>query len=225
MDYETDFLSGLIELQHGEKVVDKLKKISKKVSWARGWPENDKSFWNAEAYMWRWKIEKEKRELIFKELKQFCSKNNLDLGAGAYSYTSSTCFDFSEKALHLNDNCSKTVIGTLEKNLPFETEQFDSITAIFVLNYIKDVVNLLGEINRIMKKDGKFIAVFGAKGINEWQASKEINHFDDNQWKKILSESGFEVNFLKKNNLWFLICDKKISSTKTKRLLNKKGIV
>jgi SAM-dependent methyltransferase len=208
MDLETDFLSGLIELQHGEKVVDKLKKISKKVNWAKGWPENDRAFWNAEAYMWNWKIEKEKRKLIAIELKKVCSNNNLDIGAGAYSYISSTCFDFSDKALQLNDNCSKRVIGNLEKILPFNNEEFDSITAIFVLNYIDDFTNLLKEINRVLKKNGTFVTIFGAKGINQWQAIKEKNKFSKCQWNNEFSSFGFKVKFFEKSGLWFFICKK-----------------
>ena len=208
MDYETDFLSGLIELQHGEKVVDKLKKISKKVSWAKGWPENNPAFWSAEAYMWKWKIEKEKRELIANELKKVCSKNNLDLGAGANSYISSTCFDFSDKALNLNDNCSKKIVGDLEKGLPFDDNQFDSVTAIFVLNYIDNFVNLLKEIGRVLKENGVFVAVFGAKGINEWQAVKEKNHFNNLQWNHEFSTLGFKVKFFEKSGLWFFVCKK-----------------
>ena len=65
IDHDTEFFKGLLELHYGVDVVDKLKKISKKVNWAKGWPENDRAFWNAEAYMWNWKIEKEKRKLIF----------------------------------------------------------------------------------------------------------------------------------------------------------------
>ena len=212
MDYETDFLSGLIELQHGEKVVDKLKKISKKVSWAKGWPEDNQAFWSAEAYMWKWKIEKEKRELITTELKKVCSKNNLDLGAGAYSYIPSVCFDFSDKALQFNDNCSKKLVGDLEKCFPFDDKSVDSITAVFVLNYINSFSNLLKEIFRVLKENGKFVAVFGAKGINEWQFTKEKNNFSSEQWGYEFSSLGFKVKFFEKSNLWFFVCNKKICS-------------
>jgi SAM-dependent methyltransferase len=212
MDHETDFLSGLIELQHGEKVVDKLKNISKKVSWAKGWPDNNRAFWNAEAYMWKWKIDKEKRELIANELKKVCSKSNLDLGAGAYSYIPSTCFDFSDKALHLNDNCSKRIVGDLEQKLPFGDEEFDSVTAIFVLNYVNSLANLLKEITRVLKENGTFVAVFGAKGINEWQAAKEKNNFNYNKWKHKFSSLGFKFKSFEKKGLWFFICNKKICS-------------
>jgi hypothetical protein len=208
MDRETEFLSGLIELQHGEDVVDKLKKISKNVSWAKGWPKKKESFWSAEAYMWKWKIEKEKRELITKELKKFCSSENLDLGAGAYSYVPSICLDFSEKALNLNDNCIKKVIGSLEKKLPFDDQSFSSITAIFVLNYVKKVNSLLKEIYRILAANGKFIAILGCNGVNEWQATQEINKFDLASWKKEFSSTGFKVKFSEKQGLWFFVCEK-----------------
>ena len=44
-DFDTMFMSGLLELQYGQDVEDKLRGISKNVSWADGWPENKQSFW------------------------------------------------------------------------------------------------------------------------------------------------------------------------------------
>src|SRR3989338_7306111 len=92
-DPETEFLSGLIELQYGKNVEKELQQYSKKVPWAKGWPLDDKAFWNAEAFMWSRKISKEKRELIKQELEFLAQGKDLDLGCGAYSYVKSIGFD------------------------------------------------------------------------------------------------------------------------------------
>ncbi|MBU0459742.1 MAG: hypothetical protein KJ771_02950, partial [Nanoarchaeota archaeon] len=67
LDNESKFLSGLIELQYGQKVEKKMRGFAQEVEWAQGWPENKKAFWNAEAFMWERKISREKRELIATE--------------------------------------------------------------------------------------------------------------------------------------------------------------
>ena len=115
IDSETDFFNGLIELQYGQEDLIEMKKLAQKVSWAKGWPVDNIAFWNAEAFMWQQKIEKEKRELIRRELVFLESGNNLDLGCGSYSYIKSVGFDFSEKMLKFNDNCSEKVVGNLEE--------------------------------------------------------------------------------------------------------------
>ena len=43
----------------------------------------------------------------------------------------------------INDNCIKKVLGDLEKPLPFHDNNFDSITAIFILI----MFNVLGIVN------------------------------------------------------------------------------
>jgi len=206
MDPETDFLSGLIELQYGQDVEDKLRQLSEKVKWAKDWPENKEAFWNAESFMWQCKINKEKRELIKKELSFLENGNNLDLGCGAYSYISSVGFDISEKMLQLNDNCVQKIVGDLENALPFNDQEFDSVTAIFVLNYVKDYQQLLSEIKRVLSKRGFFVMVISSKGVNDWQQQKEVNDFSVKEWGSILERIGFKVRFYEKHGLCFFIC-------------------
>ncbi len=210
MDAETEFLSGLIELQYGLDVKDKLKSFSNQVHWARGWPENKKAFWNAEAFMWQHKIGKDKRELIRKELKFLEDENkiNLDLGCGAYSYIKSVGYDVSEKMLQFNDNCLRKVVGDLEQNLPFQNGEFDSITAVFVFNYIHNYGLLLSEIKRILKSKSMLIIILSSTGINQWQEKKVNNKLNCNEWKNILQSHGFDVNFYEKEKLWFFKCQK-----------------
>ena len=205
MDPETEFLKGLIELQYTNKADVNMVDVAQQVPWAQGWPENDQAFWNAEAFMWSRKISKEKRELIKAKL-AFLEGKNLDLGCGAYSYVKSVGFDFSKKMLHFNDNLIEKVEGSLEEKLPFKNNYFDSVTAVFVLNYVKDYEKLLSEIKRIVKET--FVMVLFSKNINKWQKQKQVNEFSAERWKEILLGNGFAVNFYEKEDLWFFKCFK-----------------
>jgi ubiquinone/menaquinone biosynthesis C-methylase UbiE len=208
MDVETEFFTGLMEFNYGEKVEDKLKSLAKQISWAKGWPENDKSFWNAEAFMWQYKIDQQKRDLISKELSFLENGNNLDLGCGAYSYINSVGFDFSEKMLLRNDNLIKSVEGNLEKALPLDDGSFSSVTAVFVFNYIKNYSLLFKEVKRILDDNGYLVMILSAKSVNKWEKQKEVNSFSSSQWEEILVTNDFKVEFYEKENLWFFKCRK-----------------
>jgi len=203
---ETVFFSGLIELQYGLDVSEKLKEIAKNIEWAKGWPENKKSFWNAEAFMWNHKIEKEKRFLIYEELGFLQGKKNLDLGCGSYSYLKSVGFDISEKMLQFNDNCVQKIVGDLEKKMPFSCSDFGSITVIFVLNYVKNYLQLFKEIKRILCDNGVFVMVLSSNKINKWQREKEENCFSAERWVSVLESFRFKVEFYEKEKLWFFKC-------------------
>jgi len=203
-DPETEFFKGLIELQYGKSVEEKLKRLSRKVEWAEGWPENKKSFWNAEAFMWSRKIDSNKKELIYSELKDL-SGRNLDLGCGAYSYLPSVGVDISEKMLLFNEDCSEKITADLEKDLPFEDNSFDSATAVFLFNYIENYQHLLLEVKRALNKKGNFVMVLYSGKVNGWQRQKEVNTFDAARWVDIL-KNYFSVYFYEKEGLWFFRC-------------------
>ena len=170
MDYEGEFLKGLIELQYGGDVVEELKKLSKNVSWAKGWPEDNKVFWNAEAFMWNNKISKEKKEVIAGELNGSKGLNglgeerNLDLGCGAGDHVSF----FEEQGFDVTgiDISSEMIVLCKKKNLnvqvmdiedlTFEKESFDGIWAVTSLLHIpKNNLSLvLEKINSILKENG-----------------------------------------------------------------------
>ena len=200
---ENDFLCGLLELQYGKDVESKLSELAEKISWAHGWPTNKEAFWNAEAFMWGRKVGKESQKLIKDELKFLSSGKNLDLGCGAYSYVPSVGFDFSSKMLQFNDQCIEKVQGDLEKELPFSASSFDSITSIFVLNYVKNYQQLLLEIRKVLKEEGMFVMVLYSKNINDWQKQKEVNSFNSEKWIGILQDASFSVNSYEKEGLWF----------------------
>ena len=203
IDSETEFFKGLIELQYGLDVKRKLRDISNKVDWAKGWPNNKKSFWNAEAFMWQRKVDQKIRKKIKNELDFLKNGKNLDLGCGSYSYLKSVGFDLSEKMLNFNENCIEKVVGDLERKLPFESHCFDSVTAIFVLNYINNYSQLLQEVRRVLNKGGVFMMVLFAKEINSWQKQKEVNSFSWEKWEQILIENDFNIVFYEKEKLFF----------------------
>jgi len=208
LDAETGFFSGLIGLQYGEDVVRKLRTLSVDVDWAKGWPEDTRAFWNAEAFMWSHKIDTKIRAMIALEL-QFLEKGyNLDLGCGSYSYVPSVGYDIAEKMLQFNDNCTEKIVGDVEKELLLKDGGFDSCTAIFLLNYIENYTLLLKEIFRVLKSDGIFVCVLYDGKINEWQRQKEVNHFSYEKWCKEFISVGFNVEFYEKEKLWFFKCQK-----------------
>lgn len=210
MNNETKFLMGLMELQYGQPIRSKLQKIAVSIPWAKGWPHNKESFWNAEAFMWSRKIEKETRASIAQELQFLAKGKNLDLGCGAYSYIPSIGFDISPQMLKLNDRCTRKVQGDIEEKLPFKDKSFDSVTALFVLNYVQNYSQLLQEIKRILKPKGIFVMVLSAARINEWQRQKQAINFSVRKWKQIVEKEGFKVNLYQKNKMWFLKAVKKV---------------
>lgn len=206
---ETKFFMEKLELDYGnKKAVKKLKEISKKIYWLKGWPEDKMAFWNGEAFMWGCKIDKDKRKLIGEELKFLEKGKNLDLGCGSHSYVKSVGFDLAEKMLLLNNNLSEGVTGDLEGKLPFEEENFDSATLVFVLNYVENYHGLLEETFRVLKKGGSLVIVQPVHKVEKWYKRKVANKLNYGEWIEILEEKGFKVEPYKKEGLWFFRCVK-----------------
>lgn len=208
MDAETKFFMGLIELHHGENVQDELKKAASKVEWAKGWPSDKRAFWNAEAFMWSYKIDKKLRELIVNEVEFLARGKNLDLGCGSYSYVKSVGVDISDKMLQFNSQCYEKIVGDVEKELLFSAEEFDSCTAVFLLNYVNNYKGLLREIFRVLRNDGVLLMILYSGKVGDWQRQKEVNVFSFFQWKGILDAVGFKVECYEKEKLWFFKCVK-----------------
>lgn len=210
-DPETDFLCGLLELQYGLPVQDSLKRCAQHVPWARGWPEDIKSFWNAEAFMWGHKIDTRIRKIIEDELQFLAGGTNLDIGCGAYSYIPSVGLDVSEKMLEFNERLTQRVVGNLEGFLPFADECFDSVTAILVLNYVWDYGKLFLEVRRVLRPKGIFMIVLYRGKINEWQRRQQVHDFSGKKWSLLLKEAEFTVKRYTKEGLMFLRGEKGIN--------------
>ncbi len=204
MDAENEFLIGLLELGYGEPVEGKLKELASFVSWAQGWPSDRRAFWNGEAFMWQKKIDMRLRSVISQELSAFNKGRNLDIGCGAFSYVKSVGFDVAEKMLQFNSQCDEKVVGDLNSQLSFGDSSFDSVTAVFVLNYVENLDGLLSEVQRVLRVGGKFMAVLYSGQVNDWQRQKEVRHLMLSEWREVLEGSGFKVRVWEKEGLWFL---------------------
>ncbi|MFH1682875.1 MAG: class I SAM-dependent methyltransferase [Candidatus Woesearchaeota archaeon] len=208
-DWEKDFFTARLELDYGsQEAVVEIKYLAKQILWLKGWPKEKAAFWNGEAFMWQNKIRKEKRELISRELKFLKKGRNLDLGCGSHSYIPSVGFDVSEKMLLLNENCYEKIVGDLEKKLPFAEGEFDSVTLIFVLDYVNEYAALLKEVFRVLRKEGALMIVQSMKEVNAWQRQQKVNNFDGGDWKRILLESGLKIDYSQKEGLSFFKCRK-----------------
>ena len=206
MDQETKFLMRKLELDYGDiRVVPELKKIAKGIKELHGWPQDKQAFWNGESLMWSHKIDRDKRVIIGREL-SFLQGKNLDLGCGSFSYLFSVGLDISSKMLKQNDQLINSVQGDLENELPFPDSSFDSVTLVFVINYLKNYTGLLGEISRILKKKGILVVVKSIKPVNKWQRQHQNNDFTGSQWVEIFQEAGFKVTSSIKQGLEFFKC-------------------
>lgn len=208
MDSETELLKGLIELQYGQNVEKKLRHYASSVSWMRGWPDDTKAFWNAEAYMWQRKISPEVRGIITQELAVLRGGKNLDLGCGAYSYIPSVGLDIAPKMLQFNGQCTRKIVHDLEERLPVEDGHFDSVTAVFVLNYIRRQGQLLQEVKRVLRPGGTLAVVLSSLPVNGWQRQKEVATLPAAGWRETLTKAGFAVEFYRRQKLWFFRCRK-----------------
>ena len=216
MDQENQFFLRKLELDYGnKKAVDEIKTLSKEISWLKDWPKSRKAFWNGESFMWGNKVSKGRRDLIKQEL-SFLDKmqvgsrnqNNLDVGCGSHSYVTSIGYDISERMLRLNDNLVDRFVGDVEKKLPFDDNHFNSVTIVFLLNYIRNYSNLLNEVYRILQEDGKLVVVQPKEKVNSWQRQHTINNLGFKKWEKVLSNVGFKVKFYEKEGLGFFRCVK-----------------
>ncbi len=210
-DAETEFYAGLIELGYGQDVQEKLCHIARKIPWAYGWPEDARAFWNAESFMWEYKISGETRKAIAEELSSlaFPGSRNLDLGCGAYSYIHSIGFDIAEKMLILNEQCKEKIVGDLEQPLPFADSSFDFVTAVFALNYVARHTQLVGEICRVLRNDGLFVMVLSSGMVNDWQRQQEQHDLSAGGWTTILQRY-FSVQSYRKKGLLFWKCRKRV---------------
>ncbi|MBI4152965.1 class I SAM-dependent methyltransferase [Candidatus Woesearchaeota archaeon] len=195
---EQEFFETLMELNYVgksmslESVRYKASQLAKQIPRYNEWPHNAEQFWNAEALCWKGRVEKEVREAIKKEL-SFLKGTNLDLGAGSVTYVdNSVAADFSEEMLLLNDAIRKVAVN-LEKKLPFADESFDSITLVFVVNYITNIGQLLREAQRVLTLGGKLTLVQSQQPVVELHRVHYKNTYGEAELRIMLTHLGFHV--------------------------------
>ena len=214
---EQEFFETLFELNYVgksmslESVRNKASQLAKQIPRYNEWPHNAEQFWNAEALCWKGRVEKEVREAIKKEL-SFLKENNLDLGAGSVTYVpGSVAVDFSEEMLLLNDAQHKVSVN-LERKLPFAEESFDSVTLVFVANYIKNIAPLLDEARRVLRLGGKLVLVQSQEPVIELHRLHYKNSYGDAELRILLNGLGFNltssVKKIQGRELLFLIAEK-----------------
>ena len=208
-------LSYTSDKKQRQNLIKKAKVLAGKIPELKGWPNNSKSFWDAEAYTWLMKIPKKLREAIKQELlkKIPLGKLNLSLGSGSYPYIEeSVLLDFSREML-------KTVPPVKFKarleydlefgKLPFKDSSFDTATMVFIIDYIKNIKQLLEEVKRILKPKGKLILINAKKPIDRWYRKHEARQYTKDQIKKLLTKAGFKVKIEEKkiDNIVLLIAE------------------
>lgn len=211
---EREFFNTLLELNHTDRenqkqVILKAQNYAQQIPDYSKWPFDKQQFWNAEAICWRTRLSKEKRAVISNELSSLTGLN-LDLGAGSHSYVkNSIAIDFSPEMLHLNNTPHK-VVADLEKPLTFHSEIFDSITAIFIFNYIKNAQQLIKEAKRVLQVGGQFIIAI-ADNISPLHQLHYQNNYGPDELKILLKNNNFIVDSYTKNNITFILAKKGIN--------------
>jgi len=186
-----------------DKLISEAKKIANKIPLFKGWPEKSVKFWDVEAFAWRTKIPSHVRLFIRKELLKRIPLGgiNLSLGPGSYPYIEdSVLVDISPemlKAVEPTVKFTRKIVHDLEKGkLPFKDNSFDTVTMVFVVNYLSKLP--FKEIYRVLKKKGKLIIVQSAKMLDDWYVKQEKKQYSASELKKLLADAGFKAKVEKK---------------------------
>lgn len=193
---ERQFFSTLLDFNYADEkeikhLVQKAAQHARTIPEFADWPYDNKQFWNAEALCWNGRMEREMRDSIRAELSHLHGKN-LDLGAGNISYVPySVAVDFSEDMLHMNPAQEK-VLADLEEKLPFADESFDSATLVFVINYVKNIHELITEVHRVLRANGHVVIV-QAPSVSGLHKLHYKNTMGDAELRVLLGKLGFRV--------------------------------
>lgn len=194
-DFLTDMtkVKMLHDVDKKKKYIKNMKKTASKIKRFKGWPKKEK-FWDFEASYWDKNVGKNIRQCI----KRYLDKNKkgkvLELGAGSIQYIKDSYLADISKEMLKNIKCSnlKKIICDLDKDIPLPEHSFDTITLVFLVNYLKNFPRSLKKIIRLLKKDGKLIII----------QSQEINSFYDIVKRKNWDRYNLKRLFLK-NKLSF----------------------
>jgi SAM-dependent methyltransferase len=188
-----------------QELIKKAKETADKTADLKGWPEKAAKFWDVEAAGWKAKIPYYVRQFIRKELLRRIPPGglNLSLGPGSYPYIEeSVLVDISEEMLKAAEptvKFKKKIVHDLDKGyLPFKNNSFDTVTMVFVVNYLRNPEDVFREIYRVLKKKGKLIIVQSAKMLDDWYAKQEKKQYKAEELKKLLAAAGFMARIEKK---------------------------
>jgi len=187
-----------------KELIAKAEKIASQIPELKGWPKDKKKFWDIEAYAWLGKIPRRVRTFIRHELMKKIPLGTLNLavGSGSYPYIEdSVLLDLSREMLKSVPpiKFKARIEYDLEKGkLPFKNNSFDTATMVFVIDYLKNIKQVLKEIKRILKPKGKLILVNPEKPINSWYRKHEIKHYTKKEIKSLLKQASFKVNIQEK---------------------------
>ena len=123
------------------------------------------------------------------------------MGSGSYPYVkNSVLLDFSKEMLKSAGKAYKhKVLYDLDnETLPFKSESFNSITAVFIINYIKNPEYVLKEAKRVLNKKGKIIIVQSSKPIAYFYKIKQKKSWSAKEIEKILKQLKFKTKIIKK---------------------------
>jgi len=201
--FELFFKISFAKDEERKRLIREAKKIADKIPEFKGWPEKTVKFWDVEAMSWRMKVPSFVRLFIRKELLKKAKKLNLALGSGSCPYIEdSVLVDFSTemlKAVEPSFKFSKKIVYDLDKGkLPFGDNSFDSVTMVFVVNYLSRAEKVFREVFRILKEKGKLIIVQSAKMLDDWYVKKEKKQWKTEELSKLLKKIGFKVKVEKK---------------------------
>lgn len=180
-----------------KQCIKECKKLAEQISDLKGWPDDPTIFWNIESSGWHARLSKEIRHSIRLELNQMINNCdlNLSLGSGCYPYViNSVLLDISEDMLKNVLRFDKKIIYNMNIGcLPFKDNSFDSVSMIFVINYLKNPENVIKEVKRILKKEGRLIIIQSKKQINRLFEIQEKKVWNSIAISRLLRKNGFEV--------------------------------
>jgi SAM-dependent methyltransferase len=113
----------------------------------------------------------------FKETyEDYIGEINLNLGSGRNLEAGFVNLDKSP-------NVGADVVHDLETRLPFPSSHFDCVVASHVLEHIRDLMGLMGEVHRVLKPEGYFIAVTPHMGSDDaWEDPTHVRAFSERSW-------------------------------------------
>ena len=132
------------------------------------------------------------RDRLYKELAELELKGSvLDLGGSRNStYTNNFKGEFSFSVLNLEVEDDRDIEGNLEEELPIESQIYDHVLAINVLEHIYNHRELISETHRILKINGKatiavpFLIPFHPSPNDYWR-------YTETTLERLFTESGF----------------------------------